>query len=164
MRATFAPLPPKDLPLIEGRIHVGILDGPTGRQPMVEWAPVRESSVFHLPTDALVAAVEGRKLAPPSQGLWMPRVSVPSAREDGPNRVDLPMLAEEVAPAEFVGWEVPDAQRPHSVSHCCAKGVSRYSARFVFPTRSPGNAVMSCLACSARTRFTPGVLSTSVPG
>lgn len=101
---------------------------------MVEWTPVGVSSVFHLPPDALVAAVECRKLAPPAQGLWMPRVSVPSAREDGPDRVDLPMLAEEVVPAEHMGWEVPDAQRPHFPSHGCAEGASRYSARFVFPT------------------------------
>ena len=90
----------------------------------------------HLADEVLVPEKESLELAFPPQGLGMMRIAFFPLREDGPEGMELAMLAQKMAAAQRLRPEVP---YPQGVARPQALGIFSQSARnFLIPTSVRG--------------------------
>ena len=64
-------------------------------------------SPSHLANQRLVPPIEGSELPFPPQRLGMTGITLPALREDGPDGVELAMLAQQMVAAQRLRSEVP---------------------------------------------------------
>ena len=75
----------------------------------VKRARVAEAAAVHLGHLGVVARVEGSQPPAPARGLRVISVAALARRQDRPDGMELPVLAEQMPVAQRSGVEVPDA-------------------------------------------------------
>src|SRR5690606_25355718 len=102
----------EDRELFGGRVDESGLGVGTGGQGGIEGRAVPVAAPLHLGDEGLVPPVEGGETSFPAARFRMAAVAGSVEGEDVPERVQLAVLAEEVAPAEERRVHVPD---PHGI-------------------------------------------------
>lgn len=76
--------------------------------------------IAHLNNKRLMPSIQSLQLPPPSQRLRILRIALLTVHNHRPNRVQLPMLPQQMIPTEFLRRNIPNPHCSSSVRSCCA--------------------------------------------
>jgi len=102
----------QDLDLRALRGDKGTLDSAATCQPLRQRASMLISTNGHFLDQRVMPAIECLELAAPTQGLRMTRIAFFAVYQHRPDRVELPVLAEQMIPAQPLRRNIPDAHPP----------------------------------------------------
>ena len=107
--AAFAP---QELSLPPRMVHEAVLTVPSRGEASEQGAVMPIAPAQHLRDLQFMPREQGLETAPPAQGLGMTGVALLALSDDGPDGMELPMLAQEMAAAEELRRDVPDSHNP----------------------------------------------------
>jgi hypothetical protein len=111
---------PQNHDLLSRPVHIDRLFCAARRLLLRQRTTMLVASRGHLTHQRLMPSIEGFEFPLPPQRLRMPGIALLTIHEYRPNRMQLPMLPQQMIPTEFLWRYIPNPHCSSSVRSCCA--------------------------------------------
>src|SRR5262245_8257982 len=135
LHITLAVLAPKSHDLRSRPVHIARLLRAPRRLSFRQWAAMSIPTSVHFNNKRFMPSIQGLQLSLPSQRLWMMRITLLAIHDHRPDRMQLPMLPQQMIPAQSLWRDIPNSHRSSSVTSFCmmARVASRITRRLGSP-------------------------------